>query len=190
MSETQRPGKALPLPHRVGGNLALDLANTFSFRGTTREIDYLADAEGILAWAKDTGLIGNGFRMVATNRAALVADVRHLRRAVDEAFGAISHGATPPKPALTTIRDLAARSLANATLAGAPAAFEFSGTHAIVGPLAWAALDLLRSDELARLKQCPPHDCRWLFIDRTKNGSRRWCEMATCGDRAKKNAQR
>jgi predicted RNA-binding Zn ribbon-like protein len=190
MSETQRPGKALALPHRVGGNLALDLANTFSFRGTPRETDHLADADAILTWAKNAGLISNGFRMAAADRAALVGDVRHLRRAVDEAFAAISHDATPPKPALTTIRDLAARSLAGATLAGTPAAFEFSGIHAIIGPLAWAALDLLRSDELARLKQCPPHDCRWLFIDRTKNGSRRWCEMATCGDRAKKNAQR
>ena len=60
----------------------------------------------------------------------------------------------------------------------------------IVGTVAWAALDLFRGDELSRLKQCPPDDCQWLFIDRTKNASRRWCDMGTCGNRAKKQAHR
>jgi hypothetical protein len=45
----------------------------------------------------------------------------------------------------------------------------------IIGPLAWAAVDL-RGYESLRLKRCPRHDCRWLFIDRTNNRSRRWCE--------------
>jgi len=76
--------------------------------------------------------------------------------------------------------------LAAASLVGTPVRLDFVRDDRIVGPIAWAALDLLRGDELGRLKQCPPEDCRWLFIDRTKNGSRRWCEMATCGNRAKK----
>ncbi|MBZ9813232.1 CGNR zinc finger domain-containing protein [Mesorhizobium sp. CA7] len=66
----------------------------------------------------------------------------------------------------------------------------FLGANRITGAIAWSALDLLRGDELSRLKQCPPHDCRWLFIDRTKNGSRRWCEMNSCGNRAKKQSHR
>jgi predicted RNA-binding Zn ribbon-like protein len=190
MKQTPRIGKNAPLPHRVAGNLALDLANTFSLRGTSREIDHLGDLDAILIWAKGSGLIADGFRVPASKRAAFVDEVHRLRRAIDDAFAAIAHGAVPPNAALVTIRDVAARSLAAATLTSAPVAFDFTGLHRITGPLAWAALDLLRSDELARLKQCPPDDCRWLFIDRTKNGSRRWCEMATCGDRAKKNAQR
>lgn len=66
----------------------------------------------------------------------------------------------------------------------------FTGGDRIIGPVAWAALDLLRGSELDRLKQCPPHDCHWLFVDRTKNGSRRWCEMATFGERAKRGERK
>jgi predicted RNA-binding Zn ribbon-like protein len=98
---------------------------------------------------------------------------------------AIAGGAEPPAQGLAVIHDLAARTFAAASLTGAPAIIEFAHGDRIIGPLAWAAVDLLRSDELGRLKRCPPQDCRWLFIDRTKNRSRRWCEMATCGNRAK-----
>jgi predicted RNA-binding Zn ribbon-like protein len=178
-----------PLPDRIAGNLALDLANTISWRGTAREVDHLADADGILAWARAAGLIA-GFPLPASQREKLVGDVHRLRGAIDAAGAAIARGGAPPKRALVSIRDFAARSLADATLTGSPAALDFAGTERIIGPLAWAALDLLRGDELARLKQCPPDDCRWLFIDRTKNNSRRWCSMAACGDRAKKSAQR
>ena len=177
-------------PHRVGGDLALDLANTISWRGTEREIDHLADADAILAWARDVKLIDAGFSITASQRATLVDDVHRLRRAIDQAGAAIARGDAPPVPAMVTIRDLAARSLAAASLTNAPLNFKFAGVDHIIGPLAWAALDLLRSDELDRLKQCPPDDCRWLFIDRTKNRSRRWCDMATCGNRAKKRSLR
>jgi predicted RNA-binding Zn ribbon-like protein len=91
---------------------------------------------------------------------------------------------------LQVIRDFAASALRSAAISGAPAIFDFEGIDQIVGAIAWAALDLFRGDELSRLKQCPPDDCQWLFIDRTKNLSRRWCDMATCGNRAKKHAHR
>jgi len=48
----------------------------------------------------------------------------------------------------------------------------------------------LRSDELDLLKRCPADNCRWLFLDRTKNRSRRWCDMATCGNQAKARKHR
>jgi predicted RNA-binding Zn ribbon-like protein len=47
------------------------------------------------------------------------------------------------------------------------------------------ALDLLRSDALERVKFCAAEDCGWLFFDSSKNGSRRWCDMTDCGNRAK-----
>jgi predicted RNA-binding Zn ribbon-like protein len=51
-----------------------------------------------------------------------------------------------------------------------------------------AAIDLLRSDRLARLKQCA--NWRWLFLDASRNGSRRWCSMVHCGTEAKVRATR
>lgn len=52
-------------------------------------------------------------------------------------------------------------------------------------PIARAAADLLLSDELQHLRMCASDDCAWLFIDRTKNHRRRWCDMKTCGNRVK-----
>lgn len=189
---TRRPPTTTnqPLPRRIGGNVALDLANTISWRGTPHEVDHLRDFEVIVTWATDAGIVADGFWAPPSERVALVENVHRLRTAIDTTFAAITRGAMPAKASLHAIRDVAARSLGAASLAGAPVVFEFQRPDRITGPLAWAALDLLRSSELARLKRCPPTDCRWLFLDRTKNSSRRWCDMATCGDRAKKLTRR
>jgi predicted RNA-binding Zn ribbon-like protein len=52
-------------------------------------------------------------------------------------------------------------------------------------PVAISAVDLLTSSDLGRLKICPAHECEWLFLDDSRNGTRRWCSMAECGNRAK-----
>ncbi len=45
-------------------------------------------------------------------------------------------------------------------------------------------------DEWPRIKVCGSPDCRWAFVDGTRNRSRRWCDMAGCGNRAKNRAWR
>ena len=52
-------------------------------------------------------------------------------------------------------------------------------------PVAQAAADLLISDELKLVRWCEAPDCEWLFLDRSRNRSRRWCDMTSCGNRAK-----
>jgi predicted RNA-binding Zn ribbon-like protein len=61
---------------------------------------------------------------------------------------------------------------------------------AILGPIALSAVGVLSQTDLSRIKQCPGEDCGWLFVDRTKNGARRWCEMEVCGNRAKQKRLR
>ncbi|MBN1859137.1 CGNR zinc finger domain-containing protein [Candidatus Bipolaricaulota bacterium] len=51
--------------------------------------------------------------------------------------------------------------------------------------LARSAADLLTSDERDRVRRCAGPDCGWLFVDISRNHSRRWCDMADCGNRAK-----
>jgi predicted RNA-binding Zn ribbon-like protein len=55
----------------------------------------------------------------------------------------------------------------------------------LIGRLAVQAASLLTSPELARLKLCSTHACDWLFLDTSKNGRRRWCQMSICGSREK-----
>lgn len=47
------------------------------------------------------------------------------------------------------------------------------------------AADLLSSDSLGRVKECGGETCTWLFLDESRNRSRRWCDMGDCGNRAK-----
>jgi predicted RNA-binding Zn ribbon-like protein len=55
---------------------------------------------------------------------------------------------------------------------------------------AQAAAELLLADDVDRWRICPSAACGWMFVDATKNGRRRWCEMATCGTRAKDRRRR
>lgn len=55
----------------------------------------------------------------------------------------------------------------------------------LLAPIIWSAAELLASEQLARVKSCGAADCGWLFLDLSRNGSRRWCSMDDCGNRAK-----
>jgi predicted RNA-binding Zn ribbon-like protein len=56
----------------------------------------------------------------------------------------------------------------------------------VLAPVVWSAAELLTSGPLERVRECPGDDtCGWLFLDTSRNGSRRWCDMRTCGNRAK-----
>jgi len=83
MTERLLITKTQRLPRRVAGNVALDLANTMSWRGTAQEVDHLGDAEAIVAWATDAGIVSDKFSVPASNRAMLVAKIHRLRHAID-----------------------------------------------------------------------------------------------------------
>ena len=52
-------------------------------------------------------------------------------------------------------------------------------------PIASAAAHLLTSDDMSRVRTCSANTCRWMFVDRSKNHTRRWCDMKVCGNRTK-----
>jgi predicted RNA-binding Zn ribbon-like protein len=52
-------------------------------------------------------------------------------------------------------------------------------------PIARQAAELLVTEQRRRVHECAADDCRWLFLDTSKNRSRRWCDMKSCGNRAK-----
>jgi predicted RNA-binding Zn ribbon-like protein len=72
---------------------------------------------------------------------------------------------------------------------GVAARWDVGTSPALLIPdrIAYAAIGLLCHVDLSRLKACPPQDggCGWLFVDHTRNGSRRWCSMDDCGTQAK-----
>jgi predicted RNA-binding Zn ribbon-like protein len=56
----------------------------------------------------------------------------------------------------------------------------------VLWPVSWSAAELLTHGPLDRIRECPGQgNCGWLFLDVSKNASRRWCDMRVCGNRAK-----
>lgn len=55
----------------------------------------------------------------------------------------------------------------------------------MLAPVIWSAADILAGPDSPRVRECANERCLWLFLDDSKNGTRRWCSMQSCGNRAK-----
>ncbi|HEX2886302.1 CGNR zinc finger domain-containing protein [Vineibacter terrae] len=183
----------------VGGSWALDFANTAAGRGTATPVEHLPSPGSLVAWAAHAGVLDATSKRqaeaaVSADAAAarkLLRGARQLRGAIYAVGAAIARGEAPQESDLRILKAFAERTLAAAALAPAvDGRFKFDFTHApaeaaLLGRLAWSAIDLLATVPPERIKQCPGHGCGWLFLDVSKNNSRRWCDMATCGNRTK-----
>ena len=65
-----------------------------------------------------------------------------------------------------------------------------SDPRAVAWPVIWSAAELLRSVEVGQVRICDGDDCGWMYVDRSRNGLRRWCQMRTCGTREKSRRRR
>jgi predicted RNA-binding Zn ribbon-like protein len=187
---------SLPL---VGGNLALDFANTESGRGSESHRNHLSDATNVLDWLNHVNALPAGatewLRAEVSTRPALadelVARSIALRAAIHAVGAAIGRGGAPSHASLARLSELHAESIARAALAfeGDICRWRWSLSQAPVdaalGPIALAAVDLFTDADFSRIKQCAGQACGWLFYDSSKNKRRRWCEMDVCGNRAK-----
>jgi predicted RNA-binding Zn ribbon-like protein len=179
----------------VGGTLCLDFVNTINSRQNP-EHDYLMQYADVVGWATKLGIIS----LTQTNHLQ-----RRSRQNMHEAENALL--------AARTLRDLLYRLFSRAAKGFEPETkdmevfavfygesisrvqFVRRGTHyvttwsfddaleSVLWPIIHSAGELLLSEELAQVKECP--GCGWLFLDTSKNQSRRWCSMNTCGARDK-----
>jgi predicted RNA-binding Zn ribbon-like protein len=180
-----------PEPQLVGGFACLDFCNTLSGWGGPGPRERAGDPATLAAWCAH--VFGQTPRIDREDWARLI----RLRQTLHTVFDAVATGAEAPAAAVDELQaevaEGAARRRLTVTAAGsawqdAPPA---DGT-AVRHRLAMDALDLLLLGEPARLKRCAGHDCAWLFYDRSKNASRRWCLMSDCGtnDKVRRFRQR
>src|SRR5215207_9686520 len=187
----------LPL---VGGHPALDLVNTVE-RETptpgTRPRDHLADPPALLRWVRRAGLVDDAEaaavaedwgRDPGSGDAALAA-VRDVREALHTVLLAAT-GTGPADPGvvaagLERLHGRWAGAVARSRLVLEPEGK--APAQLVPDRAADVAMDVLRGADLARLRRCPPEagGCGWLFLDQSRNGSRRWCRMADCGSLVK-----
>jgi predicted RNA-binding Zn ribbon-like protein len=183
----------------TGGQLALDLANTVSRRDDPeRRKDHLESYRDLVSFARQSGVVSpkqagellvHGERHGGQARRSFVEAVR-LREAVYRAFAAIAQGRKATEADLELIGDYARKALQHRCLFRANGGYrwewrENNTLDRIVWPMSQAAVDLLTSDELRIVRFCEAPDCEWLFLDHSRNRSRRWCDMTTCGNRQK-----
>lgn len=182
---------------RLAGHPALDFINPVHCRPAGPQDEYLKDYNDLVAWSLAAGLIDDDsarclLRSAPGDVAAACARALVLREALHLVFRALARDQTLPQAALDeltrTVRETVLwRRLA--TRDGRPrCTWEFcqSAPLALLGPIAWQAMELLENGPLERIRECPPPDgCGWLFLDASKNRSRHWCSMKTCGNAAK-----
>ena len=192
------PGKSLEL---VGGALCLDFANTVSDYQAEARVDHLEGYGDLVAFAAQTQAIpaaaARRLRRLAGEDPAAAARALARARDLREALFWIFHAAAHGKPAAAA--DLEALTRARA-VAAAHQRLEREGEGYALGwdtlddlqaplwPIAVSAVALVTSAERLRVRTCVTEEtggCTWLFVDTSRNGSRRWCSMRDCGNRAK-----
>jgi len=182
----------------VGGHLAVDFINTVTARDTTPS-DWVDDYNALLRWAaltgaftkKDLAKLAALAAVAPAQAAAALRRARALRETLCDVLYALIEGRSPEAEAVAALDEARVGAARTAKLAHAAGrlvpqwSVDRSGVDLVAHVVTAAALALLEAPELERLRLCDGHDCGWVFIDTSKNGKRRWCDMATCGNTAK-----
>ncbi len=184
-----------------GGSLPLDFLNTVGgFRGV-RTSEHLHDYRDLVAFGRQTGAISidQSRRLEAEARrrpdeaAAVLERAKELREALYRIFLAIVEHRAPSADDRALMNAALGDALAHREVveSGEKLALGWNRTDAldsVLWPIVDAAAGLLVSGDLARVRVCGMYEdeeCSWLFLDRTKARTRRWCSMKDCGNRAK-----
>ena len=195
---TQPPRGPTELVPGFPDDLCLSFANTRYYRGTEPSTETLADLDALLAWCRSSiGLTVAGER--ALRRAwrdgaadNVFRDAIALREAIYRIFFSTAEGKAPAPPDLDAVNRAlrAAPERIGVTRAGSGFSWRVAGiaessTASLLAPVIWSAAQLLTGPRLARVRHCSNERCLWLFLDDSKSGTRRWCSMSACGNRAK-----
>lgn len=170
------------------GELFLDFANTLELSGGIPE-DHVPDGRALHAWLGDRELVSS--RTSPTAVARELAAFRALRDLVREITAHQAAGRPPTRDRLRRLNAVLRQGTHYHELR-----FDRDGGRFTVGQvggelrqaraaIAGSLAHYLADHDLHRLRVCANDGCRWLFVDRSPAGRRRWCDMRTCGNRAK-----
>ena len=180
---------------RIGGHLALDFANTAGWHASEERKEWLTSYQEWLAWVRTSAILPGTVttRLLQEARRHPVQAARALDRAIEmrevvyRLLTAVAHSRPPHLGDLERLHRARLAALESAEPRwgrdGLALAWPDAGSdlESPLHPLVLAASDLL-TQPLDRLRQCGNNPCGWLFLDRSKNGSRRWCSSEECGN--------
>jgi predicted RNA-binding Zn ribbon-like protein len=185
---TLRPASSTQDFQFIGGNLALDFVNTVGNRlGTPR--DYFVSQAEFTRWARRAGLIGKketiAFQGSAWRR------ILEIREELYQLFKPLAENKSLSSIAIERLNTRLAEVASKRQLLVTKREFtliwrtEADDPDRILGPILYAAVDLLMAGSFRRIGECADQNCGWLFLDRSQRGKRKWCSMTDCGNRNK-----
>jgi predicted RNA-binding Zn ribbon-like protein len=183
----------------VREDLCLDYTHTVSWRGSAAPIERLESLDDLLKWIERWGGIEpKTLRQIdrwshanAGKAQELLSEAIKTREAIYRILSALAESAPVPE------RDFAALTKAIAAAPARNVLVRSDGRYAwriaelrpvatyLLAPVLWSTADLIVAADRRRIRRCANEECLWLFLDESKSGTRRWCDMASCGNRAK-----
>lgn len=193
-------GKIYDETFRVpGGAVCLDFCNSGQAMRDSRRIEWIPGFSDLVDWLDAAGAVPHvqamrlrraaqetpGVAAAAWKRAIV------LRETLFRVFDAAARCEAAARADLDHVATTYAATLTYARLEWSDDGYawrfdpETTSLPAVLRPIVGSAVDLMTSEKLSRLRRCGSATCYWLFLDETRNCSRRWCEMASCGNLAK-----
>jgi len=192
----------------VGGDPAVDLVNTIDWTSTGLKDERLGDYQRVLRWAEGAGVLSSRAALALQKRAAAhpgEAEAAHrtvqrAREVVHRVFYEMARGSISPEavedfnrllaPVLEHLQLLRTRSPGKTPQLELGWEQQEGRLESVLWPVIWSAAALITSDESEKIRVCGGPDCGWMYVDRSRNGLRRWCQMETCGTREKTRRRR
>lgn len=187
----------MEVPELVGGALCLDVANSVDGRVLDVPLDYLATYADLVDWATRAGGLTEAEARVLLARADAdpaaageeLVRARTLRESVFALFHGHATGGVAGADHLAAVQEAYTDALGHGRLEPAADGMRWTWEPDLALPrwlVAQSAIELATSSSFGRVKACASQDgCQYLFVDTSKNGSRRWCSMTDCGNQAK-----
>ena len=192
------PPRTPPRHDLVGGRLCLDFCNTSRDRAGSPEDRLSAYAE-VVGWAWRAGVLNAEeaerlTRLGTRNptQALLVHErALRLRRSLRAIFNTLAGARRIRSSMLEVLNEELAGAMARSQVVPTDDGFTWiwaqggKALDSVLWPIARSAADLLTDGPLASIRVCEGRGCGWIFLDTSRNRTRRWCDMRTCGNRAK-----
>jgi predicted RNA-binding Zn ribbon-like protein len=204
---TSRPAE--PAFEYVGGDPALDFVNTADWLAAGPANERLTNYERLIVWAAGAGIVTEHGAAALRRRAArasseadaALAEARALRALLQRLFHEHAEAGLSPATCAQFDGRLAQTLARLGVEVGSPPGRRAAGVRwcwrgaeqrldSVLWPVTRSAARLLTSDEAGRIRVCAGPDCGWVYVDRSRNHLRRWCQMKTCGTAAKTRRRR
>ncbi len=196
MKDKDRNAGNLDLP---GGRLCLDFVNTVDWRGRAKSQEFLNSYQDLLLWAQHVEILTSldvkeltlMSRKNPSEAKTVVDRAKHFREVLYRIFVTNSEGVAVSKKDLDSFNKGLSLTMSQSRIVETADGYSWDTTGVkqimdwFLNPIVRCAADLLVGREIKRVKRCADSECGWLFVDVSRNRSRRWCDMSDCGNRAK-----